>query len=519
MYREQLRRRNDFERFENTRAIGRDHIVAPTQQLASMLGNQAMLGMLNEASGDTRFSEALRARFAPRQEPHSERAVPTQLSSELMQKAEERYQVPLDGLKVFQDTGLQDSGFNGYAQGNEIHLDSRLPSAEHERVALHEIGHVVQRGSGKAHGSGFVDNPALEQQADTGFVAVQGFSMPTTATGPMMGDPTNFPRLRQKGPTCGIYALTMALMSLYPPEGGFKKGEYYQEIGDRIADLIKNKAIQENHSSLGEFYDAYELCAVANNLPEEVDKEYGIHAKVEHFDEANGLNELLKNVKEDQRVLIAYAATDEGVAATDSNSAIDAHAFPMEGDNLSADQMTDAHWCVLNLFDSKKTNRPKLSESPNESFVGIREGLDSKENYLKKEKYLSKELPIPLCVPQGSQLPGTQGIDPCREHKAELGQNENQDSASSAHSRISVQRLFKSNQRLTNTMDWSSYPEDDLYEKSCVMERKKSNPKHFKASGEGELKEDVNLKGKVIVISRNAQRSATDATGSKPSSN
>lgn len=52
---------------------------------------------------------------------------------------------------------------------------------------MHEIGHVVQRGSGMAHGSGLLDNPALEQQADRGFIAPPNFSIPTTNCGPILG--------------------------------------------------------------------------------------------------------------------------------------------------------------------------------------------------------------------------------------------------------------------------------------------------------------------------------------------
>ncbi len=159
------------------------------QAVPSSAGNQAMLAMLGiqNQSGDTRFSEALRAKFAPKPMPQAERSQPMALSPDILQKAEERYQTPLAGLKAYEDTGLLDSGYNGYAQGNEIHIDGSLAPAKREEVLMHEIGHVVQRGSGMAHGSGLLDNPALEQQADQGFAAPQSFSVPTSAVGPVMG--------------------------------------------------------------------------------------------------------------------------------------------------------------------------------------------------------------------------------------------------------------------------------------------------------------------------------------------
>ena len=160
------------------------------QTVPSFAGNQAMLAMLGiqDQSGDTRFSEKMRARFAPKPMPQAERSQPMALSPEVLQKAEERYQMPLAGLKAYEDTGLLDSGYNGYAQGNEIHIDGSLAPEKREEVLMHEIGHVVQRGSGRAQGSGLLDNPALEQQADQGFSAPQSFAMPTSSTGPVMGD-------------------------------------------------------------------------------------------------------------------------------------------------------------------------------------------------------------------------------------------------------------------------------------------------------------------------------------------
>ena len=171
----QRTRKNQNENLQQSAAVG------------TQISNQALLGMLNEPEGDTRFSEALRAKFEAKPMPHAERSQPLTLSPEMLQKAEERYQTSLSGLKAYEDTGLLDSGYNGYAQGNEIHIDDSLAPQKREEVLMHEIGHVVQRGSGYAQGSGLLDNPALEQQADRGFLAPPNFSIPTTNRGPIMG--------------------------------------------------------------------------------------------------------------------------------------------------------------------------------------------------------------------------------------------------------------------------------------------------------------------------------------------
>jgi hypothetical protein len=102
-------------------------------------------------------------------------------------RIESRMGVSLEGLRAFEDTALRQDGFKGYAQGNEIHIDSALKGAEREHIIEHEVGHVVQRGSGLAQGSGFLNDAALEAQADTGFSAPANFTMPATATGPVMG--------------------------------------------------------------------------------------------------------------------------------------------------------------------------------------------------------------------------------------------------------------------------------------------------------------------------------------------
>ena len=117
---------------------------------------------------------------------HSRKDLPEVMERRL----NERFGVPLKGLKIYEDDGLADLGQLGYARGNEIHLAEGLydPGTETGRELLfHEAGHVVQQGSGMAQGSGILENPALESQADAGFSAPDSFQMPASSAGPVQG--------------------------------------------------------------------------------------------------------------------------------------------------------------------------------------------------------------------------------------------------------------------------------------------------------------------------------------------
>ena len=112
------------------------------------------------------------------------------LSQAMQRKLEERFGVPLSGLKVYEDEGLAEIGQRAYAKGNEIHMakGEYNPGSESGLdVLLHEAGHVVQQGSGMARGDGLLDNPALENQANVGFTAPVGFQMPSSSAGPVQG--------------------------------------------------------------------------------------------------------------------------------------------------------------------------------------------------------------------------------------------------------------------------------------------------------------------------------------------
>uniref|UniRef100_UPI004055A8B3 ImmA/IrrE family metallo-endopeptidase n=1 Tax=Agathobacter sp. TaxID=2021311 RepID=UPI004055A8B3 len=162
---------------------------------------------MTESQSGTGFSYGnFWMQFKPKGELNSKQAREIQLSRGLLEKAEKRYQVSLDGIKAYEETGLLESGFRGYAKGNEIHIDDSLPAEKKERTLLHEIGHVVQIGSGMAYGNGFLNDAALEKQADAGFAAPENFVMPSSNAGPIMGEGGRekcdcLPLLKQSGLT------------------------------------------------------------------------------------------------------------------------------------------------------------------------------------------------------------------------------------------------------------------------------------------------------------------------------
>lgn len=119
--------------------------------------------------------------------PSRERAVPQDLTQALL----ERFSVPLTGLRVYEDRGLDGIGQAAYAQGNEIHFAEGYydPLTQRGRdMFFHEAAHVIQQGAGMVPGHGIVENSVLESQANFGFAAPESFSMPATSVGaPIQG--------------------------------------------------------------------------------------------------------------------------------------------------------------------------------------------------------------------------------------------------------------------------------------------------------------------------------------------
>jgi len=112
------------------------------------------------------------------------------LGEAMQSRLEDRFGVSMAGLKVFKDTGLNDVGAHAYAKGNEIHIadrDFNLNTESGQNLLFHEAGHVVQQGAGLASGGGLLYNAGLEAQASTAFAAPGGFTMPTSAAGPIQG--------------------------------------------------------------------------------------------------------------------------------------------------------------------------------------------------------------------------------------------------------------------------------------------------------------------------------------------
>ena len=139
----------------------------PAHLPASGVPNSTLVAMLGELSGTEK-----------------------ELPQFMKQRLDERFGVPLQGLKIYEDEGLQELGQRGYAKGNEIHLAQGefAPNTESGRELLfHEAGHVIQQGSGLARSSGILENPALEAQASIDMPAPDSFQMPSSAEGAVQG--------------------------------------------------------------------------------------------------------------------------------------------------------------------------------------------------------------------------------------------------------------------------------------------------------------------------------------------
>jgi hypothetical protein len=124
---------------------------------------------------------------------------PEPLSDTALGSFGERFNADFSGLRLYKDEGLSDLGQAAYARGNEIHFDSNIPvgSGAGPSLMSHELGHIVQQGSGLAQGGGILRDPALESMADTGFAAPSNFVMPASSQGaPVQGAPSQGKMLR-----------------------------------------------------------------------------------------------------------------------------------------------------------------------------------------------------------------------------------------------------------------------------------------------------------------------------------
>lgn len=145
----------------------------PQQNLpaTAQISNQAMLGMLNEPEGDTRFSEALRARFETKNEPHAKNGTP--LSSVEQTNYENRFALPMDDVRVYHNSDVPskfDAGAITY--GTDIYI-----APGQDELLSHEMTHVAQQKLGQAKPTDIENQlpisreSSLENNADEGLLS------------------------------------------------------------------------------------------------------------------------------------------------------------------------------------------------------------------------------------------------------------------------------------------------------------------------------------------------------------
>ena len=140
----------------------------------AQISNQAMLGMLNEPDGDTRFSEALRAKFAPKRVPDADGGKP--LLDALCKKYEEKSGLPMDDVRVYYNSD-EPARFDAdaFTYGNKVYI-----SPGKEKLMDHEMGHVVQQKKGMVHPTrtvnGFPLNDSEKLESDANVALSQNIS-------------------------------------------------------------------------------------------------------------------------------------------------------------------------------------------------------------------------------------------------------------------------------------------------------------------------------------------------------
>lgn len=148
----------------------------------------------NSVSG---LENALKTRIAqnhmsPEKALYSLNSHERHVSPDLQNRLNNKFGADMHGIRIFEDDQLhEDFGQRAYAKGNEIHISNGEYSPDTPsglELIMHEAGHVIQQGSGMVHSHGITENPALEAQADRGFIAPSSFSMPTVSdSSPIQG--------------------------------------------------------------------------------------------------------------------------------------------------------------------------------------------------------------------------------------------------------------------------------------------------------------------------------------------
>lgn len=160
---------------EQTR--GSDQYTA-MRQMASLMGNQAMLGMMQSQGQyqkeQTPFFDDMRKKFGQKQKPESQ-ASPTHQSSGgtslpnyLREKIEKKSGLPMDDVRVHYNSDKPaELGALAYTQGTDVHI-----GPGQEEHLEHELVHVVQQKQGRvtqttlSHGTPINKDRKFEREAN-----------------------------------------------------------------------------------------------------------------------------------------------------------------------------------------------------------------------------------------------------------------------------------------------------------------------------------------------------------------
>jgi hypothetical protein len=158
-------------------------VAVPYAQIAAKLPpQQAKRGAAATATGGSGTGEPL--------------AAPTR------RRMEHGYFTDFTDVRVHQDGRAGAVGARAYAQGNELHFapgEYRPGTPDGDRLIGHELAHVVQQRDRRVGGSGVVDDPALEAEADAHGDRVAAGETVRVDAAPATGDARAVQRKRGDG--------------------------------------------------------------------------------------------------------------------------------------------------------------------------------------------------------------------------------------------------------------------------------------------------------------------------------
>ena len=159
----------------------------------------------------------------------------------MREKMEGAFGMDLSSVKLYENKAVGDAGAEAVTKGSSITFAPgklNFSSTKGQELLGHEMSHVASQARGEVHGSGFLNDSALEAKADTeGFKAARGESVASGAL-------SNASAVSAAGP--------MQAKSGKKKSSGGKKGNWFTNLFKK-APKVENDD-DDNESGLGDIY-------------------------------------------------------------------------------------------------------------------------------------------------------------------------------------------------------------------------------------------------------------------------